>query len=437
MNTRDAALGQEPLFLMTERGDRAMLRDFSGDQPINQVNILERNFRLINVLDLFSERNELQGLIKIGAARTQGLADGKDDITQSMVEAATRKLPRVTNHLQQEFEAVLGYRPLVEAGEMSSQEARQKQGEEFARFNSAYGRPHKRKERAAYRAKLVSGIVAIEQVEPPVIHEQEPVPMPEAKDRLLAILDDPRAGFMPSTHREKNAILAYLDYLDNHEEYPFGIANQFLEVFTHRQKSSGGRGNILEARRSLISLAYELGDYYENATAQTAALADLQARINDCPNPNVSLQEEVGTSHPGYGALIGYIDTMELLKKGEISGPHNEFSVLHDSEDRPDAEPIPVEVDLDKHKTVEDPYTTQEPDDIVAKRIADKVRTMTIGELRTVVGEARANQEARALFMRSRLEELSVFETEPRFQRFLGQVATTAEQILAKDFISA
>lgn len=415
---------------MSSDGQHAVVRDFSDDVPADRVDLVERSIHLLNVLDLYDERNQLQGLVTIGRS-----GSGKDTIVQSVIDNAQAKLPKVTTDLQQEFSDAAGYQPLAEAGSMTEPEARHAERVEFARFNSAYGRPHKKAQRDAFKAKLAANIPLFQAAGK--IEHREPEPMPEAQDRLQAILDDPRAGFLPSTHREKNAILAYLDYLDNNEEYPFGIANQFLEVLSHRQKRSGGSGNFLEARRSLISLVYELGDYRENAQAQVAALTDLQTQVDDCLNPHLTLETAVGEQHPGYGPLIGYLDVQELLGKGSLSGPHSDFSVLHDSEDRPEADPVAIEEDLGKHKTVEDPYTAKQQAEVVKQRIAEKVRMLTIGELRGAVAEARANQETRAQFMQQRLEELLVFGTEPQFVRMLGQVATTADEILAKDLVSA
>lgn len=209
--------------------------------------------------------------------------------------------------------------------------------------------------------------------------------------KLQALRDDVRAGFLPATHAEKTKALAFLDYMDN-PMYPANISHQFQEVFLRQHRKLDLPRE--EAAATLTSIGFELGDFFLQAHDQAIALGDLAARIDECPNPNVTLVEELGDNHPGYAALIRYMDILPVREKGIQISPKDP---LRSKENRG------PQTFIGKNKTVEDSYTAETPRPVIRERIVERIHTLTIGELRAISREAAHNEQKRATFWAARL----------------------------------
>ncbi len=255
--------------------------------------------------------------------------------------------------------------------------------------------------------------------------EQEPLfELPEGwqedrldnRDKLRALGYDPRAGFLPTTHTEKTAALTLLDYIDvpsergawrpPHKGHPAKTAGQLQEVFRfheklHRDAPATGKE---EGGRALRSIAFSFGDYLANAIAQKSALDKLKADVADCPNPKVTLAEELGADHPGIAPLRRFFDLYEL-RKGTF--PAIGFDPLKPRQVRDGID------DPDRNKYVYDQYTGEDVDPVVAAHIAKLAETFKIGTVRTtilrgnfnLIDSAVIDQQKRINFWTGRLRE--------------------------------
>lgn len=213
--------------------------------------------------------------------------------------------------------------------------------------------------------------------------------------KMRALLRDPNAGFLPTSHDEKNHALAHLDYL----ERPGKIAHQLEEIRRHEENrvGFGTPAGKSAGRRALFSIAFEYGDYLANASSQMPKLHNLWIGIRDCPNPNVTLVEEFGVEHSGFAPFVRYFDLSQIPKKGHVQGIS--YDPLHTKPNRQKA------YDEDRNKTVEDQYTADKIDPLVAARIAHVCETLTIGSARPIIEAALNDQNKRKIFWTARLRE--------------------------------
>ncbi len=234
--------------------------------------------------------------------------------------------------------------------------------------------------------------------------------------KLRALARDQRAGFLPTTHEEKNHALAHLDYLD----HPGKIARQLEEIRWHEEKRVGRktREGLNAGRRALASLTLEYGDYLTNSVAQIDPLSELWRAMRACPNPNVTLVEELGSNHTGFAPFVRYFDLNQIRQNGHVPGIS--YDPLRTRSNRQKTE------EEDRNKTIEDQYTAEEIDPQVATRIAWLTETTTIGSVRTLISEALTDQNRRKQFWTARLREA----------RLHGAALPVADRILKKLGIS-
>lgn len=209
--------------------------------------------------------------------------------------------------------------------------------------------------------------------------------------KLQALRDDTRAGFLPASHDEKTKALAFLDYMDN-PTYPSNIAHQFQEIFVRQNHKL--RLSTQKAAQALTSIGFEMGDYFLQARQQAVALNDLARLIDDCPNPKVTLAEEIGADHPGYAPLVRYLDILAVREQDKQLSP---FDPLRVKVDRG-----PQEFE-GKNKTVHDSYNATNPRPIVRERIVEQIHTLRIGDVRNAVVDAAHNEAQRTAFWQARL----------------------------------
>lgn len=234
------------------------------------------------------------------------------------------------------------------------------------------------------------------------------------RQKLEVLRDDPHAGFLPATHREKNYATALLDYVKNPRSRA-ATASQLQEIFVHQAKPKlfGDKFNPTKGKIALKSVTYEMGDYLVQSTRQMIALERLDQLVEACPNPSVTLLEQAGKAHEAYGPLVRYIDLLALRERGTLM-PGFEPLITLENRDTRDFQ--------DKHKTVEDVYTSPLARDDVINRISQTVSILTIGEARQLVKDAATNEAHRADFWQSRLTEVMRH----------GAVRHVAQSVLAK-----
>jgi hypothetical protein len=218
------------------------------------------------------------------------------------------------------------------------------------------------------------------------------------KQKLEGLRDDPHAGFLPATNREKNVAFALLDYIKN-PSYKADAANQIQEIFIHQAKPKveGEKFEPRKGRVAIKSVMFELGDYLVQSTRQMIALNKLSELVAACPNPDATVLQEIGMAHEGYGPLVRYMDLLAIREHGTQIAEFDPLTTLEDRGPNQDFQ--------GKNKTVEDRYTAQYALPEVIEHINMQIAALTIGDIRQTVVDAAANEEKRAHFWTERLGE--------------------------------
>lgn len=440
---------QEVLFLHDPTSTAEIPRDIFGEGNEGEARVqqVEQAILLIDTLDLIAESNKRQGFVK-SCYTPEGYAQARERYgrnTTATIEGAKSLAAETMVAAKWSFARATGFFEKIDSGEFSLEEVREETREWFSAFAAEFGEGKASVSKRKELRELLESRIQDAQDDITIANreqgqraykkdntfkrEKEPIPSPA--ERLRVIKADPRAGFLPTTHKEKNIVLSWLDYLDN-PDYPLGINEQLNEVFTHAQKVSRTNApndkaalrGVASGKRALESITYEIVDFYEAARDQGKALADLQIKIANCPNPNVTLQEEVGDDHPGYAPLIRYLDLQEMIEKASDPDYRASFSVplnpLRTRENRWAKSAAPG-----RHKIVQDEYTATDVDPFYEDRVVGRVSELTIGELRIVINKAITDQLLREHFMKSRLEDLELAENR-RAQSIIRDIARQA-----------
>jgi len=219
------------------------------------------------------------------------------------------------------------------------------------------------------------------------------------RQKLEALRDDPRAGFLPASHNEKNKALELLDYLDNYQ-YPAGASQRLQEVFNRQKKDDKrmGRQGTFTAERSVTSLVYEWGDYFTQASNQAIDLLELNMQLHDVTDGGLKLVDAIGDEHVAYPALVRFMDNLRLREIGQTAA---DFDSLTTGYNREIAQGY-----NNKNKTVEDPYTAKRPKPEVVDWIKAEIANLTVADVRDVVQAAMHNEIKRAEFWKQRLIDI-------------------------------
>lgn len=265
-----------------------------------------------------------------------------------------------------------------------------------AEFGSQPDLFSKRKEAVAAEVGRVADVLS--DLERPIIKKE-----PELADtqiKLEALRDDTRAGFLPTTHREKSQAFELLDYMDT-QKYPEGVSTRLKEIFYRQQREMKLSGSMPYeaheiAKKSVQSVVHEWGDYYNNARNSWRKLHALSRLINDSPNPNLSLSQLLEDAAQGevVTQLVRYMCLRDIRDSDKMLG----FDPLWTREDRE----APTGT---KNKTVEDMFTHQN-ERFMAAYIARYAQRTTIKQIRGLVTEALHDQEARGQFWKKSLTSL-------------------------------
>jgi hypothetical protein len=205
-------------------------------------------------------------------------------------------------------------------------------------------------------------------------------------EKLRVMHDDPRAGFLPTTHREKNQAVAVLDYLDN-PHYPGGVHDYLAEIYAHnkRLKHSSVAGTL-----AVQSVLYEFSDYGVAAHRDAQELLKLKVCIDDTTNPHVSLSEVAAehTSAQLNPALLLRYQDIRRVAQDAFKGAHDPLLTQE----------YRRHLGRGKNKIVIDQYTSENPSEYMARYVADALELMTVGESRAAVTDAMQDQRRRFSF---------------------------------------
>lgn len=414
--------GQEALFAAAPVTTEMHMHDFATDAPL--VSLAEHRLQQLNVLNIFSTIHEKEWMLK----NPEAIARQYPKNHAKVLEATAEQRKNLEIEAKAEFFRSLGYYAVQDSGRAGDMTPYVKDAErrwtifqakfrsvrkaparyaeidrllvELKGFNddrTSYNREHGLRPHAPNKARVRRST----EDKKPALRNLT------SRERLVAVQEDPRAGFLPANNDEKNKVLMYLDYLDN-PLYPLGINNQFFEVFTHQQHLKNKPNGLELAQQAMVSIPYELGDHLINSTESLAHLRQLDEEVSDCPNPNISLLEVEGISpdHPGLGALIRYRDLRELRDKQKLPvGIKDPLRVKEDR--RPHDEP-------GKNKTLEDLYTRKELTEEMKAYIIGQAGNYAVGQVRKLVKAAIEDQEMRQAFLAARLRDFR-FAPDSRF----------------------
>lgn len=218
----------------------------------------------------------------------------------------------------------------------------------------------------------------------------------DTQEKLIALRDDPLAGFLPFSHQEKSQATEMLDYLGNPKVYPAGLGHRLQEIFMRNRRDIGDA----QARRAMFSLAYEYGDYAFNAQRQYALLGQLQAELEeDHFNPHVTIAEDFPDGHAALPAVIRFVDIRAVRESNRMLTPYDPLKVDKDRTIQANSE------DDKKHKTVGDRYTAERVAGEVAQRMDAFAEQTTVAELRVLLPDVLTNEAVRFEFWSARLRD--------------------------------
>lgn len=406
----EAGANQDVLMAVSPGVDHVSVRDFNEDS--SSVSLIDHHLQQLNALSLFGAINQREGFIK----QREGAEARYGERAAAALEGAKQNRDALEAQARDEFYRSIGLFAVEETVEMipgtNIAEYRSDAQRRWNIFQARYRGAHHVLERNAYGRRLRDEITMLqsqhnrtegirphmpdkERAEQPG-HHQLPPKLP-TRERLQAIHEDPRAGFLPTTNEEKNTVLAWLDYLDN-PKYPLGVNNQLLEIYNKHQRNSKNPAHREHAKRAMLSIPHEVYDFWSNATESLENLTDLSEILSLGQSPKVSLTEEV-QAHPAFGALIRYRDLARFRDKNQLpSGIKNPLMT------REDRRPHLLK---GKNKTLEDIYTQKELTPDVAEYIEQEAAALTIGQARSLLRKAIVDQKARQTFAADRLMDFA------------------------------
>ena len=225
------------------------------------------------------------------------------------------------------------------------------------------------------------------------------------KERLNLAKIAHDVGFIPKTYLEAGEARALIDWIGK----PNGVMQHLQEtydrqvkIFTNREIRDDENRLIAtitfpeakamgqDARRSKV-MTYV--NFRFNAHVQLHNLRQLMNFIDACPNPKISLAEELGDageSEKVTAALVRFAHQQAVLND-KSSGAS--FDPFHTTEDR-----RPEQQVSNQNKVVEDKYTASEPGEDAIESIKQWLATTTIGQARPIIKMAVQDEANRTRF---------------------------------------
>ena len=212
-------------------------------------------------------------------------------------------------------------------------------------------------------------------------------------EKLQVILDDERAGFIPTTNLEKSLVLTYLSYLDNPDEFPLGPMNQLLEVVRFHIKHAHGRAGIERGAAAARRVTHIFGDFLDQASAQLVQLQRVNVLLADTANPNISIAVALNSEMVDAVPLVRFMDLTAMMH-----GNRTDFSTMLTRHN------VKI-IDGRELEIIEDPYTGERSKKVV-NYLKRRMMKLNVGDTRGIVEEAILDQTKRIAFHNRVLQEL-------------------------------
>ncbi|HWT55872.1 MAG TPA: hypothetical protein VN031_02465 [Candidatus Microsaccharimonas sp.] len=387
------------------------------------VNIAERAAHLSQVLKDFNAVVEVEEDVKrfrnLDWRREQQAKFGNQAVYQ-MQQREQAKHDAVLANAQREFGAAYGITQLTENNLGTPEVIQTDASSQYAKFMQEFRgtspmRFEKRRLMRIFFGQQIAGGTAEKTIVNSAPTEgaepvSEPVeltsaareyPKADTRIKLEGLRDDSRAGFMPTTHREKSQAYELLSYMEP-GRYEKGISTRLDEIFFRQQREMRKAGKTpfegyQVAADSVRSVVREWGDYLTDSRSSWKKLQSLHMLIDDTPNPKISLEEMLDDE--GQGETLTQLIRHDVLRKYRDGEGIVGFDPLWVREDR-------TKPTAEKHKTVEDMFT-HKSEEFMAAYIRRRAQQMTVGEVRAMVKEAIHDQENRGKFWRTVLKSLN------------------------------
>lgn len=247
---------------------------------------------------------------------------------------------------------------------------------------------------------------SIELADPATLPQGSELDILSTPEKLQVLLDDQRANFVPSTHREKTQASYLLDYLDN-PHFRGGVHDYLAEIYTHNKKLKHSR---LAGSIAVRSVLYEFADYRTAARNDFQSLKQLETAITAAPNPHLSLSEAIADENLDTECCVPFIRYIDVrgVTTGNYRGAHDPL-ITKEYRRAPGH---------GRQKIVHDTYDVQDRDLFIATYLVERAETITIGESRVLIEPAVSSQEHREAFwtriLGSRMYEYQHFADEAR-----------------------
>lgn len=215
------------------------------------------------------------------------------------------------------------------------------------------------------------------------------------QEKLQAILEDDRAGFMPTTDIEKNLVLTYLHYLDNPNEFPLGPMNQLLEVVRFHIKHAPGKAGVELGTSAARRITHIFGDFLDQSMSQIEQLKMTATLLHETPNPSLSIGTALNSEMLGAIPLLRYVDLTDFMT-GKKEFSFKPLLSRHHAR----------KVDGKEVDQIEDPYTGPRSK-VLNTYLKKRMVQVRVGEARVIIDDAITDQDRRAAFHRRVLEELA------------------------------
>lgn len=400
-------IGQEQLFAINPLTGTEVR--FADNESVKAV---EKNIYLIDTLDLFAVANSAFGLEKAShiPAVEDELATRYGDAAQHVVQGSSQKTgPNALKMAKYRFARATSMFERIEKNPDAEDDIKAATKAEYEEFEAQYFGANNAEARKTLRARLLSEIseasVAISSMdrEKTIRPHDTALGLP-SPDRLRAILEDPRARFIPMHNAEKNIVLAWLDYLDN-PDYPLGVTNQLIDVANHQSKLFGhSKDPNKSPDRAKESIIYEVADSLENATEQSLLLRDLLTGLYEPLYPELKLEGTEFSEHAAIGAMCRYFDAYAYMT-GDTHRAVNPSSR--------NGQPLTTRTDRFKdsgpgrHKIIHDRYTRNATEKVTLQA-QEFASGLTIVQARQLAAAAYINEVARGTFFEARLTEIAI-----------------------------
>jgi len=325
----------------------------------------------------------------------------------------------------------------------------------FQGFKNRYASPRNDQAREDYREELSNQIAALEGKEPPYKlalpsrrkpdTESYPKKLGEGDERELTLTtrekvrvlahEDERAGFLPTTHREKNAAVELLDYMSVEIRNPLtgrvlttpdSIDERLTQIYLRQigvvrkryekeqvaakeaeEDWDGPEDQAItaEAREvasdTVRSVINEWDDYRSNALYSLHALVHLDELASKYGQPSTKLAELLSQSEANgldVQPLLRYIDLRFFCDTGELPA----FDPLRTREIRP----APPEFTT-KNKIVVDPYLHVPDRQEQAEEFQAMIEAIDMRTVRELIKDAIKDSQRRHAFFNHALQNIT------------------------------